>query len=349
MASPGKEGKEFMEKVVYAHLGARSPRLRVGPGRGLDNGVVDLGDGKALVMTVDPISAIPAFGMELSAKLSVHLIASDFTTSGYDPEFAAFSYNFPPAMTESQRGRYIEALGDECEKLGVSIATGHTGSYPGSGYTVIGSGMMFGVVPRGEYITPAMAQIGDSVLMTKEAAIEAAGSLALCFPRFVAQETGDATARRAKVLLEGCSTVGDARAARKAGLGRGKVSSMHDATEGGVLGALEEMASASGKAFEVEPERIPRTAGVTRICAVFGIDPLATMGEGALLITCSPAKLEEVERLMASEGVPVARIGKVKKGAGLVLRSRDGRVRKFKPGPDRYWEAFERATRSGLN
>jgi hydrogenase expression/formation protein HypE len=348
MAGPGKEGKDFMEKVVYAHLGARSSRLRVGPGRGLDNGVVDLGGGKAMVLTLDPISAIPAFGMELSARLSVHLIASDFTTSGFDPEFAAFSYNFPPVMTESERGKYIGALGDECKSLGVSIAAGHTGSYPGSGYTVMGSGMMFGFVPQGEYITPAMAQVGDFVLMTKEAAIEAAGSLALCFPKFVAKEIGAAAARRAQALLGGCSTVEDARAARKAGLGKGKVSSMHDATEGGVLGALEEMASASGKAFEVELERIPRTAEATRVCRAFGLDPLKTMGEGALMITCSPEKVEEVEKMVSREGVPVARIGKVKKGDGLGLRSKDGRMRKFEPGPDRYWEAFELATRRGL-
>jgi hydrogenase expression/formation protein HypE len=348
MPSPGKEGRDFMERVVYAHLGAQSSRLRVGPGRGLDNGVVDLGDRKELVMTADPISAIPAFGMELSARLSVHLIASDFTTSGFDPEYAAFSYNFPPAMPESERGRYIGAIGDECRKLGVAIAAGHTGSYPGGGYTVIGTGVMFGIVPQGRYITPAMAQAGDHILMTKEAAIEAAGTLALCFPRFVAKEVGAAGAGRAKALLRSCSTVRDARAAREAGIGKERVTSMHDATEGGVLGALEEMASAAGKSFEVELERIPTTADAKHVCAAFGLDPLRTMGEGALLITCAPEKVEEVEGLMVREGIPVARIGEVKKGDGLSLKSKDGRTRRFEPGPDRYWGAFELATRRRL-
>jgi hypothetical protein len=58
--------------------------------------------------------------------------------------------------------------------------------------------------------------------------------------------------------------------------------------------------------------------------------------------------VEEVEGLMVREGIPVARIGEVKKGDGLSLKSKDGRTRRFEPGPDRYWGAFELATRRRL-
>jgi hydrogenase expression/formation protein HypE len=345
MAGPGKEGQDFMAKVVYAHLGSRSPRLIVGPGRGLDNSVVSLGGGKAMVVTADPISVIPRFGMELSAWLSVHLIASDLTSSGANPSYAVFSYNFPPSMSRQDRADYVSAIGDECRKLGTAIIAGHTGSYPGGGYTVIGSGIMFGVVPSGGYLTPSMAQAGDVVLMTKHAAIEATGSLALSFPNFVERKIGRRLAKRAASTIRLCSTVSDARAARGSGLGRTSVTSMHDATEGGVVGALEEMAFASRKRFVIHTEKVPVSGEAAAVCAIFGLDPLRTMGEGALLITCRPGRVGVLERSMSDAGISITDIGNVETGSGLVLKG-GGRGRAGgRSESDKYWAAYE----SGMN
>jgi hydrogenase expression/formation protein HypE len=349
LVGAGKEGAEFMERVVYSHLGSVSGKIRVSPGRGLDNGVISLGRGQVMIVTVDPVSAIPTLGMELSAWLSVHLIASDYTTSGLDPEFAVFSYNFPTAMSSSEREQYVRSLGEECKRLGVAIAAGHTGSYPGGGFTVIGAGTMFGLAPEGKYITPSMARMGDSILMTKHAAIEATGSLALSFPRFVEEKAGPSVARRARDMIRLCTTVKDARVARKIGVGEHGISSMHDATEGGVLGALEEMASASGNAFEVNPTNIPRSQVADEICAAFGLDPLSTMGEGALLLTCRPAKVPDLRRVMSDAGIKVAEIGVVKGGEGLLIRDLRGQLKRYVPKPDGYWSAYERAIRRGTH
>ena len=345
----GKAGKEFMDRIVYRSLGSPSKRLKVGPARGLDNAVVTLGDGRVLVLTVDPVSIIPAVGMKLSAWLSVHLIASDLVTSGVRPEFATFSYNFPPELTLSEREEYVRSMGDECDKLRVTIVAGNTGTYPGGAFTVIGAGTMFGVGAEEEYVTPAMARAGDTILVTKHAAIEATASLSMSFPRYLARKTSRSVLRKASSMIGSCTTVDDALTAKKAGLGRGGVTSMHDATEGGVLGALEEMATASNKAFEVGLSSIPVSAEATEVCAAFGIDPLKTMGEGALLITCNPARVPELSRAMLRANIPIREIGTVSEGEGLLVEHSDGRVKRFEPAPDKYWRAYERATRLGLD
>jgi hydrogenase maturation factor len=336
-----------MRNIVYPHLGSPSRRLKVGPGIGLDNGVISLGNGQVLIVTTDPVSAIPAFGMRRSGWLSVHLIASDLTSSGIDPEFAIFSYNFPPIMSSHEREEYIRAIGAECRNLGIAIAAGHTGTYPGGGYTVIGSGTMIGFAKEGRYLTPAMAKAGDRILMTKHAAIEAAASLALSFPGYVEREAGPGMARRAKSLMKLCTTVKDARIARGAGLGAQGVTTMHDATEGGVLGALEEMAEASGRAFEVDAGKIPVSGEAAAVCKAFGIDPLATMAEGALLMTCRPGRVDEVRRRLKRSGIGVSEIGIVREGEGLEL-TRGGKSGRFRSGQDRYWTAYGDATRQGL-
>jgi hydrogenase expression/formation protein HypE len=336
-----------MERVVYAHLGSPSPKMKVGPGRGLDNGVISVGEGRVMIVTVDPVSAIPQFGMKVSGWLSVHLIASDLTSSGIDPEFAIFSYNFPPVMTPYEREEYIRGVGAECKKLGIAIAAGHTGTYPGGGYTVIGSGTMIGFAKEGRYLTPAMAKVGDRVLMTKHAAIEAAASLALSFPDYVERSVGPDVARRARSLIGLCTTVEDARAARRAGLGAQGVTTMHDATEGGVLGALDEMARASMKGFDVEAAKIPVSGEAAAVCKAFRLDPLVTMAEGALIMTCRPGRVDEVKKKLRRSGIEVSEIGVVREGAGLMV-SRGGKPGRFKAGQDRYWAEYGSATRRGL-
>ncbi|MDG6942495.1 MAG: AIR synthase [Nitrososphaerota archaeon] len=330
-------------RAVYRHLGARSMDIIQGPARGLDNAVLRLGEGRVMIVTADPVSVIPAVGVRRSAWMSAHLIASDFTSAGVDPEFAVFTFNFPPAMSARDRDGYIAALGDECERLGVAIVAGHTGSYPGAGYTVVGGGVMFGGAPEDGYVTPSMAREGDVVLMTKHAAIEATASLATSFPEFTETAVGGKAARWARSLLSKCSTVADARMARGAGL-RTAVTSMHDATEGGVLGALDEMSAAARKAFVVEAGKIPVPSEVRRICSAFGIDPVRTMGEGALLITCRPGLQKEVYEAFNGSGVDLTAIGRVYPGEGLLVDEGGRKAERYRESPDAYWSAYKRAT-----
>jgi hydrogenase maturation factor len=348
MVHSGKESESFMAKVVYSHLGRTSTKTLFAPGRGLDNGVVLLEEGKVMVLTTDPISAVPKFGFRLSAWLSVHLIASDYTASGADPEFGIFAYNFPEEMSRHDREEYVIEIGRVCSSLGVTIAGGHTGSYPGGGFTVVGTGTMLGFAREGEYVTPAMAQLGDLIVMTKHAAIEATASLALSFPIFTDANVGKANGRKARGMIQMCSTVKDAKEARKVGLGPDGVSSMHDATEGGILGALDEMSTACGKSFVVEGSAIPVPAEVSGVCSAFNIDPLASMGEGALLVTCSPSRAQELLRTLRRSGTQATKIGEVTRGEGLWLKENHTKPQRFSPGRDRYWRAYDRAVKLKL-
>lgn len=344
----GKMKRGFMRDAVYSHLGASSPRILRGPQIGIDNAVVSLSETQVLIVTVDPVSVIPALGMRLSAWMSVHLIASDFTTSGHGPELATFSFNFPPELRTDEAETYVKSVGDECRKLGVSIVGGHTGSYPGAGFTVVGGGTMMGIAPSNGFIDSSMAREGDLILMTKSAAIEAVATLALSFPRFLERRVGIKATRALQGLISKCSTVKDAKIAASVGLGSGGVSAMHDATEGGVLGALLEMALASRKCFSVDLSKVAVPAEVAGACSAFGIDPMLSLAEGCLLITCDPDVADDLIHRLAVDGVKSAVIGSVKKGAGLLASAQGKKPVKIRPGPDPYWGAYTRAVRAKL-
>jgi hydrogenase maturation factor len=345
----GKLDRETMEQVVYRHLGAKSSDVIVGPGRGLDNAVISVGGNRVMIVTTDPVSVMPALGVRTSAWLSVHLIASDYATSGCAPQFASFDFNFPPEMSHRDRNAYLRSVGSVCKELEISIIAGHTGSYPGAGYTVVGGGVIFGFARTGEYVDPSMARKGDAVLMTKGTAIETAASLAWSFPRYTEKAVGERLANKARALVKSCSTVRDALVAATLGLGEEGVTSMHDATEGGVVGGLDEMAYASRKSIVVDKGMIVQLEEATAVCSAFGIDPLIALSEGTLLITCNPNRGDELVGKLKAAGVRAEKIGTVKRGRGLWISERGRAPKRIRPGADPYWRAYSRAASEGLN
>ena len=344
----GKVPREFLEKVVFSSLGAKRDEVLSGPGHGLDNSVISLGGRKVLLATSDPLSVIPSVGLKRSAWLSVHLLASDMTTSGVPPQFAMLDFNLPAKMELPEVGVYLRAVGKECERLGISIAGGHTGRYPGSGYTVVGGGTMFAVADKEGYVTPAMAREGDVVLMTKGAGIGASAVLARSFPKTVGRKVGQALLRRARSRIGDCSTVADALAAASTGL-RTSVTSMHDATEGGVLGGLFELSLACDAPVFVSEEKIHVSKEAAAVCAAFGLDPLVTLSEGTLLITCRKKAVERVEAALAAVRVPCYQIGRIgAKGSATGLWSASSE-KPIDPGRDEYWRAYSESVERGLD
>jgi hydrogenase maturation factor len=280
----------------------------------------------------------------------MHLLASDLTTSGVSPQFAMLDLNLPPEMELPEVGAYLKAIGDECRKLGIAIAGGHTGRYPGSGYTVVGGGTMFSVAERDAYVTPAMARPGDSVLITKGASIGATAVLSNAFPETVGKRAGDAGLRKAKSRLRDCSTVKDARAAASMGL-RESVTSMHDATEGGVLGGLFELSSACRLPVVVKRERIHVPEEAAAVCRAFSLDPLTTLSEGTLIITCRPAVVRDLKATLAKkkvESYEIGNIGQRTQTRGLWVSYRGSKPEMLVPSADGYWAAYSDAVRRGL-
>ncbi len=89
---------------------------------------------------------------------------------------------------------------------------------------------------------------------------------------------------------------------------------MHDATEGGVHGALTEMAAASGVRLDVSHDDVPILPGVLETCEFFDIDPWASISEGTLLLAVAPEDADGVRSALSDAGIPVGDIGEVREG-----------------------------------
>jgi hydrogenase expression/formation protein HypE len=344
MPAIGKVSSEIFDEVILPRLGRKRPEILVGPQHGVDVGVVDLGNGQVMVTTTDPIFVVPPYGWERSAWFAVHILASDAATSGIRPAYITMDLNLSLSMTRGDFEALWAVIHQECDKIGMAIIAGHTGRYEGCEYPMIGGATVIGIGPKDRYVTPTMARPGDTVLITKGAAIEAAGLFAVTFPQRVAEAYGEKAAREAEEIFWQMSVVEDALTAVEAGVRENGVTSMHDATECGVWGGLFEVAQASGVGMTIDKEKIIVQDPVRKVCDLFGIDPYTSISEGTLILTCRPHKAQEVVRRLGDKGILVSTVGEIVDARQGLRFFEHGKSRELvHPKVDPFWAAFGKA------
>jgi hydrogenase maturation factor len=337
LAPLGKIHPDFFRRHIYPKLGRRDSSVILQPRAGVDFGVIDLGE-RVLVLSTDPFYIARELGIEKAAWFAVHIIASDVAVSGIAPRYLSIDLNLPPEMTERELVRMWDTVHAECARLGIAVVTGHTARYAGCNYPMVGGATMFGIDRREKLIVPR-ARVGDAVIVTKGPAIETTGLLAAYFPRPLEERWGKAFVRRAQDVFSRMSTVKDALTAAAAG----GVTALHDATEGGVLGGLWEIAAQSRVGMRIDLPRINLPEEVRKTCECFGIDPYISISEGTLLATARPAQAEGVVGALERAGITASIAGEVlplREG----IRVCDGRRSRLlrQPLADPFWPAFEK-------
>jgi hydrogenase maturation factor len=340
----GKISSEVFDELIYPHLGRRRSTVLVGPKHGVDIGIVDIGGGKVMAMTTDPVFIVPEYGFERAAWFAVHILCSDAVTSALRPTYLSIDLNLPLRMTREQLEIVWKKIDAECKKLGVAIVCGHTARYSGCDYPMVGGATVISIGDKSRYVTPQMAKRGDIVVITKGAAIEATGIFALAFKDRIAEAFGEEFSRRAEGIFFQMSVVEDALTAASVGTRENGVTAMHDATECGVWGGLYEVAKASRVGMRIEKEKIIVLEEVEKICAKFGMDPYSSISEGTLIITCKEKNVELLLKKLARKGIPASVVGEViPQSKGIILVEK-GRERALKhPRVDPFWPAFARA------
>jgi hydrogenase expression/formation protein HypE len=123
---------------------------------------------------------------------------------------------------------------------------------------------------------------------------------------------------------------------------------MHDATRGGVMEALLEIASASGVDIEVYRDMIPVREETKIFSEKLDFDPLWMISSGALVISLSESKVEEALQLLRNSNITASYIGKVKEGKGELLLHEENKQKLYKkPMPEKdelakLWQSYPR-------
>ncbi|MBK5112892.1 MAG: hypothetical protein KGD59_14040 [Candidatus Heimdallarchaeota archaeon] len=287
-----------------------------------------------LVYKTDPIT----FPTPEPGKYAVIVNANDVVTSGAIP----FGFNatiiLPVGSSAVEVLNIQKGIQEECDKKQIIVLGGHT-EFSSSVNTPIVSGAMLGFVPKDYYVTREVTE-DDVMLCIGWCAKEGMGIIANEGYEQLGELLGPATLDKLLELGDEISIVDIALKINK----EIKPNLMHDATEGGVLGAAYETISPMDFGLELYSEKFPFTKETIDVCQLLEADPLKIISSGTLLVITSESKAKEIVKESTKE-IPIEIIGKItSKENGITL---DGEVVP-PPGPDAIIEALRKLEEGSL-
>jgi len=296
----GKLPPQLLKQLVLEVVSRKDPRVLVGPSIGEDAAIIDFGD-RVLVVHSDPITgAVKNIGW-----YAVHVACNDIATRGARPQWLLPVVLLPIGEVEAakQVAKDIRRAADE---VGAVVVGGHTEFAPGLNRPIV-SMTAIGEAPKNGYVTTSMCRPGDKVILTKGVAIEGTAIIAAELEHELKGRIPQETLESAKSFTRYLSVVKDALTAVEAG----GVHAMHDPTEGGVAGGLQELAIASQLGIIAYEEKMIIRKETQILLSTVGADPLKTISSGSLLIAAEPNAAPKIVEKLNQVGIPASIIGEI--------------------------------------
>ncbi len=315
----GKLAGEELKKLLSC---IRSdPRVIVPPMPGYDAGVHLIGD-KCLVVATDPCIGVPD---EWFGWLLINYAASDVALFGAKPEFCTIALLGPPEAAPSAFQTIMKQVCAAADELGMAIVRGHTGTYAGLS-KILGVCTVYGITTKEKLITPGNAKPRDLILFTKFLGLETLVNFSLTHPALAERFLGTKATQEIASLSHLQSCVKEALLLAE----NRQVHALHDATEGGLTAALNEMAEASKLGFNVEFEKIPISPEMRVLQSVFRLadeQMLSASSTGTIIAAVDVNAKQEIEKL-SKIGFSASFIGTFTREKARVLMQ-NGKSRKF--------------------
>jgi hydrogenase expression/formation protein HypE len=323
-----KEGKipsELLRELVFNNIKVKHEDVILRPEIGEDCTAIEFGD-YACVLSTDPITgADKGIG-----ALAVHISCNDVASSGVKPLAILMTIMAPTSTTEEDIRTIMKDAGEAAGLLNVEIAGGHT-EITSAVNKVIVSTTAIGKILKHKLVKTSGAKLGDAVIMTKYAGLEGTAILAKDRERELKSKLTPELLDKAINLSSQISVVKEGVLAGEYG-----VNSMHDVTEGGILGAAWEVAESSNTGVELYLNSIPVLEETKQICEIYDINPYRLISSGSMIITCSNG--EELIELFRAADIPASIIGRIIEKDRIIIENEV--IQELDPpGPDELFKA----------
>lgn len=270
--------KEFIKNSPSNEYVIRGPEI------GFDAAKINTNN-KNLIIASDPIT----FQTENIGRYSVYINANDIAVSGAIPKFFMCTLLLPPNIDIKEVKFIFNEVKKACNELDIALIGGHT-EYTDSVNRPVISGTMFGFE---EYILKPERTIDNAeIVLINKPCIEGTSILA---------HSGE------KVLLNNHISIDMVNKAKNLLNTQGicvlsvfkeilelikkdtsiEIYYMHDPTEGGMAGALDELSSAIDKGINID--NIKFMEETIEFCKVFNLDPMGLISSGSLLLVTNNA------------------------------------------------------------
>jgi len=292
----GKLPPDVLEQKILSLSGAPRPEVLVGPGVGEDASVIDLFNGKYLVVASDPIVG----ASHDAGKLLVNVNVNDVACKGGDPAYMLLTILVPQNEGLPFAESIMEEIHHACKEMNISIVGGHTEITDRYDHPVL-VGTMIGTT---EYLYRAEdLEAGDLILMTKHAALEGMSIIASDRPDLLEPFLDSEDIELIRSWSRELSVYPESL------LLRDLAKFMHDPTEGGIKGGLAEIQRLSGLGVNLDLDRLPVHPLTRRVVRELDFDPLHMISSGVMLAVLSKDNKKKALDRLEEKGISAAIIG----------------------------------------
>ncbi|MCR5667762.1 MAG: AIR synthase family protein [Lachnospiraceae bacterium] len=314
----GKVPENVLKRSVLKKLYNKRPEVVLGAGIGEDCAVIELSDDEQFVISSDPITGT----VEDIGTLAVQVTVNDLSAAGAEPVGILLTVLLPEGTREIKLKQVMADVSAACTKADVQVMGGHTEVTKAVNQIVL-SVTGVGKVKKGRIISTAGAKPGMDFVISKWVGLEGTSIIAKEREEKLLERLPASLVRDAKNFDQYLSVQAEAAVAVQHG-----VKAMHDITEGGVFGALWEMAEASSVGCEIDIKKIPIKQETIEICEQFGLNPYKLISSGAMLMATEDGV--GLVQALKQAGIHAAVVGKATNSNDRVILN-DGERRFLEP------------------
>ena len=288
----GKVSQSILKRSVLRQLHREpSDGVLTRPEVGIDAADIQIGEEDTISLALNPIT-LNLSDLSDYAQLGVFSALNNIAAAGAQPRGILVSVLIPTLWNEQQLRILMKEIDQAAQQAGVSVLGGHTQVTR----VVKNAVLMVTGIGKGNTaarLTPQSIQPGMDLLVTKWVALEGTALLAKEREKELQTRYAQPFIDKAKKFSGYLSILSEAAVAAKSG-----VCAMHDVSEGGIFGALWEMAEAAGVGLDIDLKKIPIRQETIEICEFFDLNPYKLLSSGSLLLAAQDGNriVREIEK-----------------------------------------------------
>lgn len=312
----GKISEPVWKRSVLKQIHNRRQEVLLGSSVGRAGNLLKTESGSVVVSTEAGFLTSRQAERDVSGRILLNRAVNACAAMGAEPVAVQVQLLCPVLWMESDIREWMSVLEHEAESCGVSLLPGKievSQAVSAAYLTLNGIG-----VQKEVYFPYQDVKAGQELVLTKWIALEATAILAREYEEELLERYTPVFVRQAQDMLRYISTVPEAAVAVRHG-----VKAMLPIEEGGIFGALWELAEGVGLGLEVQAKAIPVRQETIEVCERYDRNPYQLPSAGSLLLVT-----EQGERLrweLEAAGIPATVIGRLTNGNDRVLLHEDER------------------------
>ena len=309
----GKLKESILKRSILKQLHKRNDDVIVAPAVGGDYGAISVSEDVAVVLSSDPVTLTK----DAIGSTAIIAACNDVACSGATPMGVSTILLLPTSYNEEELRALMKDLDAACAQCGVDIISGHTEVTRAVKEPLVVVAAM-GTVLKSEIRHSSNVRPGMDIVATKWVGLEGTAILACEKEDALRSRYAQPFIDNAKAFGQMMSILPEAAVAVKSG-----ASAMHDVSEGGIFGALWELAESAGVGLEIDLKKIPIRQETIEICEFFDVNPYKLLSGGCLLIATEDGNGLVME--LEKADIPAVIIGKATDSNDRVLINEDER------------------------